>query len=344
MTQQSVERIRESQAAEGSDRRSKAPVFVLGCPRSGTTVLYHMLLSAGGFANYRSESNVFNILVPRFGGMRSAGSRRRLMEAWVRSMLFRVSGLDAAEITARIIADCHNGGDFLRIVMEEIAKNQGVKRWADCTPHHLLSMKEIKRQIPDALFIHIIRDGRDVALSYLKQGWAHPLPWDHGEELGVAALYWKWIVRKGRESGKELGYDYCEVRFEDLVANPHDVLGRLGEFVNHDLDFRRIQQAGIGSVSEPNTSFEAGPDGDFDPVGRWKTRMSTEELVHFEVLAGDLLEELAYPLGSLGKVPSRFRDARLRATYLNLSEMKQWLKAHTPLGRLVRLKRIEIDN
>src|SRR5579864_2019768 len=96
------------QKGQAAIRRSKAPVFVLGCPRSGTTVLYHMLLSAGGFANYRSESNVFNILVPRFGGMRSAGSRRRLMEAWVRSMLFRVSGLDAAEITARIIADCRN--------------------------------------------------------------------------------------------------------------------------------------------------------------------------------------------------------------------------------------------
>jgi hypothetical protein len=50
-------------------RRNDAPVFVVGCPRSGTTVLYHMLLSAGGFAVYRSESNVFNLLVTRFGGM-----------------------------------------------------------------------------------------------------------------------------------------------------------------------------------------------------------------------------------------------------------------------------------
>jgi Sulfotransferase family len=344
MTQQSVERLSQIQVAGRSAHRSKAPVFVLGCPRSGTTVLYHMLLSAGGFANYRSESNVFNILVPRFGGMRSAADRKRLMEAWVRSMLFRVSGLDAAEITARVIADCRNGGDFLRIVMGEIVKKQGVERWADCTPHHLLSMKEIKRQIPDALFIHIIRDGRDVALSYLKQGWAHPLLWDRGEELGVAALYWKWIVGKGRVLGKELGSDYQEVRFEDLIANPQQVLDRLGDFMNHDLDYRRIQQAGIGSVSEPNTSFETGPDGDFDPVGRWKTRMSAEEFAHFEALAGDLLEELGYSLGSLERIRPTFRDARLRATYLNLSEMKQWLKTCTPLGRLVRLKRIEIES
>src|SRR5258708_20945199 len=275
--------------------------------------------------------------------MRLESDRKRLMEVWVRSMLFRVSGLDAADITAKVVADCRNGGDFLRIVMQEVARNQGVERWADCTPHHLLSMKEIKRQIPDALFIHIIRDGRDVVLSYLKQGWVHPLPWDRGEELGVAGLYWKWIVSKGRESGRELGSDYREVRFEDLVANPQVVLGRLGEFVNHDLDFRRIQQAGIGSVSEPNSSFDIEPDGDIAPVGRWKTKMSAQELADFEALAGDLLEELSYPLGSLGAARSTFRDARLRATYLSLSEIKQWLKARTPLGRLVRLKRIQVE-
>src|SRR5581483_10927825 len=58
----------------------KGPVFVLGCPRSGTTVLYHMLLSAGDFAIYRAESNVFSVMVPRFGNLRSERNRRRLMQ------------------------------------------------------------------------------------------------------------------------------------------------------------------------------------------------------------------------------------------------------------------------
>jgi len=342
MTQQAMTGV--SERSQEAGRRKTAPVFVLGCPRSGTTVLYHMLLSAGGFANYRSESNVFNLLVPRFGGMRFAADRRRLMKAWVRSMLFRVSGLDADEISAKIIAECRNGGDFLRIVMEESALHQGVKRWADCTPHHLLSMREIKRQIPDALFIHIIRDGRDVALSYLRQGWAHPLPWDRGEELAVAGLYWKWIVGKGMEAGKHLGADYQEVHFEDLISNPQDTLARLGEFIDHDLDYGRIRAAGIGAVSEPNSSFDVEPDEEFYPIGRWKTKMSAEDLAKFEALAGDLLAELGYPLGAATKSESNLGVTRLQATYLTLSEIKQWLKANTPLGRLVRLKRIEIED
>jgi hypothetical protein len=302
-----------------------------------------MLLSAGGFAVYRSESNVFNLLAPRFGGMRSASHRRDLMDCWVKSMLFRVSGLEAAQIEAKILAECRSGGDFLRLVMEEVARVQGVGRWADCTPEHLLYMQEIKRQIPDALFIHIIRDGRDVALSYIKQGWSYPLPWDRDERLGVAGLYWEWIVRKGREQGRRLGADYREVRFEELVTHPPQTLSRLGEFVEHDLDYDRIQRAGIGSVSEPNTSFAGKSEETFNPVARWKTKMSPKQVAAFEELAGDFLKELGYTLGSESERGTSLRRARLRASYFAMFEAKHWMRANTPLGRFVRLGRIQIE-
>jgi hypothetical protein len=321
--------------------RCNRPVFVLGCPRSGTTVLYHMLLSAGDFAVYRSESNVFNLLAPRFGGMRSASDRRRLMRCWLRSLLFRVSGLDAAQIEAKINAECHCAGDFLRIVMGEVARVQKVRRWADCTPEHLLYMEHIKRQIPDALFIHIIRDGRDVALSYIKQGWAHTLPWDGDERLAFAGLYWEWMVRKGREQGKSLGQDYQEVRFEELVANPHQTLSQLGKFVEHDLDYERIRRAGIGSVSQPNSSFAGESEESFNPVARWKTKLSSEQKTAFESLVGDFLRQLEYPVESESR--RNLRAVRLRTTYLPLFGGKLWLRDNTVMGRFVRLERLGIE-
>lgn len=327
----------------GASCRKTAPVFVLGCPRSGTTLLYHMLLSAGGFAVYRSESNVFNLLVPRFRGMRSAADRQELLDVWLRSKLFRVSGLDAREISAKIMAECHGGGDFLRILMQEVARQQGVGRWADCTPEHLLHMEEIKRQIPDALFIHIIRDGRDVALSYAKQGWSHPLPWDRHDRVGVAGLYWEWLVRQGREQGQRIGADYQEVRFEELIANPQETLSRLGLFINHDLDYDRIRCAGIGSVSKPNSSFAGQSEGTFNPVARWKTKMSPKQIADFEGLVGDSLLELGYGPLSEVKQGKSFRAARMRETYLAIFEVKHWIRANTPLGRFVDLERIEIE-
>ena len=337
------EKKRDVESASGVSDRKTAPVFVLGCPRSGTTVLYHMLLSAGNFAVYRAESNVFNLLVPRFRGMRSSADRKELLDVWLRSKLFRVSGLDADEISARIMRDCSSGGDFLRILMQEMARQQAVARWADCTPEHLLYMKQIKREIPDALFIHIIRDGRDVALSYAKQGWSYPLPWDRHDRLGVAGLYWEWLVDKGREQGKRLGADYQEVRFEELVARPQETLARLGSFIDHDLDYERIQRAGIGSVSEPNSSFLGESNGTFNPVARWKTKMSAEQIAFFEQLVGDCLLKLGYSLLSEVKRETSLRAARMRATYLAMFEAKHWMRSNTPLGRFVDLERIEMD-
>jgi hypothetical protein len=273
--------------------------------------------------------------------MRTVVDRTRLMNSWLNSLLFRVSGLDGPVIRAKVIDQCGNEGEFLRTVMEEISRCQGVSRWADCTPEHLLYMRRIKRQIPDARFIHIIRDGRDVALSYLRQGWSYPLPWDKNEQLAVAALYWNWIVGKGRGEGVRLGADYEEARFEDLVTHPAETLGRIGEFIGHDLDYATIQRNGVGSVSEPNSSFEIGTET-FAPVGRWRSMMSSAQVADFEDIAGDRLRELGYPLASSSQRTS-IRASRLRATYLTLFPLKQWLKAYTPLGRRVKLGRIKIE-
>jgi hypothetical protein len=299
-----------------------------------------MLLSAGNFAVYRAESNVFSVLQPHFGNLRSESNRRQLLRLWLKSRQFRDSGLDAEAISAIIMRDCHSAGDFLRIVMEETARLQNVDRWADCTPDHLLYMPEIKRQIPNALVVHIIRDGRDVALSYVQQGWAYPFPWDRKEHLSVAGLFWEWIVSRGRQYGRALKSDYYELHYEDLVEKPHQTLHALGEFVGQELDYDKIQQAGIGSVSAPNTSFSSDSDGAFNPVRRWEKKMNSQQLADFESLTGDFLRELGYPLSSIPR--HDFRSMRLRSTYLAGFTLRHWLKSRTPLGRFSKLERMEI--
>src|SRR5271154_6231024 len=141
-----------------SGARSKAPVFVLGCGRSGTKFLYHTLLSAGGFAVYHAESNAFNLLGLRFGDLANRDNRRQLLDEYFKSKLFRRTGLDRIDIERRVMEDCSNAGDFLRIVMEAVSRKQGVERWAECTPLHLLYLPLIKKVIPEALVVHIIRD------------------------------------------------------------------------------------------------------------------------------------------------------------------------------------------
>ena len=317
--------------------RNKAPVFVLGCPRSGTTLLYHMLLSAGNFVVYRAESQVFNLLEPRFGDLRVPHHRRKLLAAWKNSSLFTKTGLEASQIEPEVMANCENAGDFLRIVMEAMARKQGVERWADSTPDHLLAVPRIKETIPNALVIHIIRDGRDVALSLEKQHWIHPFPWDHGKELLTAAAYWEWIVNQGRAHGRALGQDYKEVRYEDLVADPRSTLAEVGQFIGQELDYDQIRRVGIGSVSRPNSSFEGDKiAGGFHPVARWKKSLSKQQLRQVEGLIGQTLDDLGYPRQTTR--PSERRPAdlnRMRNLYHTYFRAKLAIKTKTPLGRLV---------
>lgn len=314
-------------------QRSKAPVFVLGCPRSGTTLLYYMILSSGNFAVYREESHVFNEIVPKFGNLASRKSREKLMKLWLESMLFKKTGLDAGAIEKKILEECHSGGDFLRIVMEETARKQNVERWADTTPEHLLFIPEIKKAFPEALIIHSIRDGRDVALSMDKLNWLRPYRWDKQNSLMVHGLYWEWIVRHGRNDGQRFGGDYMEIRFEDLMTHPTETLASIGNFIEHDLDYEKIRKVGLGSVNSPNTSFRGEVSGgQFSPIGRWKQSFSPQQIEMFEGMVGPFLQELGYPLATHA---SRSMDlAARRMLYQSDFGLRLALKSKTPLGRI----------
>lgn len=314
----------------------KAPVFIVGCPRSGTSFLYHLLLSAGGFAEFHTQMNVYDVLEPIYGDLGVLNHRKAAIQEWLRSKGFAVSGLDAGEIEATILAECRGASDFLRIIMEAVASKQGVDRWIDSTPTNIPHMLRIHRDFPEAQFVHIIRDPRDVALSLDKRAWSRPLPWDKKKSLVAAGLYWKWIVRKGRKLGAMIGAQYIEVRYEDLVERPREALDVLGAFLQQDLDYERIQREGIGSVKKPLTSFKEDlSQGRFTPVGRWREKFPPDQLRQFEALVGQYMEELGYAVSKEMQSNHSLATARKRAMYATYYECKQWAKIHTPLSRLM---------
>jgi Histidine phosphatase superfamily (branch 1) len=107
---------RARQTAEVVRRRVKAP---------------HMLLSSGNSAVYRMESMIFTLFEPRFRPLSKPRNKRKMLDAWYETRLYGRSGLEPSEIEPRIMAECQNGGDFLRIVMEQMCRKDGVERWAE---------------------------------------------------------------------------------------------------------------------------------------------------------------------------------------------------------------------
>ena len=164
--------------------------------------------------------------------------------------------------------------------------------------------------------------------------------------LLAAGLYWEWIVRLGRAHGRQLGGRYIEVRYEDLVERPESALKTIGEFLHHELDYTHIQETSVGSVKKPLTSFKEDlREGQFTPVGRWKEKFPAEQLTQFEQLIGRYLQELGYTLSDPENASAdSFALRKMRWTYRNFYEFKQWAKVNTPLSRwMVSYSDILID-
>jgi len=328
-----------------NSERSRGPVFVMGCHRSGTNFLYDTLLSAGGFAVYRGYLPVYKILIPRFGDPRNPAKRAKIVAAFLRSKGFARTGLQAADLSSKLLEHFHTGGDFLRIVMGEVAAHQGVERWAVYDPDSVLHVPRIKDDIPDARFVHIVRDGRDVALSLAKMGGFRPFPWSRQSRgLPETALYWQWMVRAGRQHGRKIASDYLEIHYEDLVTQPRPTLATLSEFLHHDLNYERIQSAQLGSLRESNSSFvDENPASRDCPLNRWKEKLSTSEISALEALIGPSLDEFGYPLRTTAEQRDlTVRERFLAAAYPRFLNTKLWLKLNTPLGRFANLSALEL--
>ncbi|MFC1831211.1 sulfotransferase [Thermodesulfobacteriota bacterium] len=308
---------------------STAPVFIVGSPRSGTTLTYHLLLASGGFAIYRAEAEFYNTLGPLFGNFRTLELRKEFLEQWYQSELFKRSGLNIQDIEKSILESCDSPGACQKVFMDAIVERQGARRWADTTPINCLFIDRIQCDFPKAFIVHMIRDGRDVAMSLAKQRWIKPLPWHRKEEYLPAGAYWQWCVGRAQKWAKRLGNRYLEVRFEDLISDRDACLDRLFAFLGEAYDRERIDQNMLGSISRPNTSFlQDDASSSFSPLNRWR-QLPEENQRQLESFLGSVLDDLHYP--------RQFGEGRsfgfAQRMYSWRFELRQRLKSQSWLAR-----------
>ena len=135
--------------------------------------------------------------------------------------------LDPEEVERRMADhDPLTAGDAARSFYEAYAAQEGKPRWGDKSPPYTWKARRIQRALPEAHFIHLIRDGRDVALSLSE------VSWGPGDVQAAAA---KWVEELGsarRRAQRLRPGTYMEVRYEDLVADPEPLLRRIADFVD----------------------------------------------------------------------------------------------------------------
>jgi Sulfotransferase family len=272
-------------------------LFVVGCPRSGTTLLQRMLDSHPLLAVV-NDAHFIHRGPRRLDRFVDPILTDEIVDRVTRYHAFDRLGLRAAQVSAAA-ARSRTYAAFVGALYDEFAANHGKVLAGDKTPHYVRYLPFLRRLFPASSTVHIVRDGRDVALSMLD--WARPglgpgrFPLWQSEPLGVAALSWRWHVTTGVRDGHScFGARYHEVLYERLVDDPDTELQTLSELLE-------IPYAGeMLAYHEGKTRSAQGLSAKsawLPPVAGlrdWRRQMAERDVEIFEALAGDVLSSFGY--------------------------------------------------
>jgi hypothetical protein len=283
--------------------------FVVASPRSGTTLL-RMMLDAHPQVAVPFETHFVPELIAAVGAGAGPDDALAVITEHRRWGDF---GLDRDALLERLRAhDRLAPGDAVRDFYLAYAATQGKPRWGDKTPEYLEFMGQISKAVGEARFVHVIRDGRDVALSRIR--WRQKRS---GKTPPVRrmARRWKEAITVARKEARKVPH-YMEIRYEDLVSEPEPALRRICEFAALDydpamLDYHENAAERMAEIDRtlPGTDDRVELDAsqrlakhematrppERERIHAWRRDMSEEDQADFEAVAGRLLDDLGYP-------------------------------------------------
>ena len=279
-----------------------APFFIVGNDRSGTTML-RLVLDAGPEVAIPPES----MILTDYGAVWEAGelgdpetAQRFLDEIWwhPKIALWRLSG-PPPELPPGLSHE-----QAYRFVVEApfraYAAQAGKPRWGDKTPHYVHHIDALLAVWPQARFVILVRDGRDVALSVKRMPFGPNNAW-------AAAQWWARGIRVGHRAQAEHPEQVLTVRYEDLVAAPAEVAPEICAFVGLQftpamLAIDRADRTKI--VADQKGWFPTLFDGIHTSAsGRWQAEMPARDQWLFAALAGDELMACGYVPGPAARLP-----------------------------------------
>ncbi len=262
------------------------PFFIVGSARSGTTLL-RLMLNAHPEVAIPPESRFITELwtghdeveVDPLLSELEANKRFQTWELPIATVKRELDGRSSARYV-----------EVMEAAYTAFSRAHGKRRWGDKTPRYVRHISLLASLWPDARFIHLIRDGRNVALSYAD------VPFGP-KNVARAAQLWSGRVQAGLRDGRPLGKRYLEINYEDLVEDPKGEIGDLCEFLDLDFDNAMLNYTeGLGEVVlsrgtiyNPNVKQPPNPR-----LRSWEQSMPKDHVEIFEAVAGDVLSELGY--------------------------------------------------
>jgi hypothetical protein len=262
------------------------PVVVLGVSRSGTTLLKAML-DAHSRLSIPSES----YFIPQLWDRHGAHPRRdAFVEDLKRLAKIREWGVDPEQVRRRL-PERPAFPEAVQAIYRVYAEGRGKPRFGDKTPLYMQHLDVLERAFPDARYVHIVRDGRDAALSLLSMTRRPRFNLTRPRGVGDFACAWRREIRAARRFGRSR--PYLELRYEELVAEPEERLREVAAFLGLEyepgmLEYHRREDPAL-YADHPRLAQPPVRD-----ARSWRQELAPEDARLFEAIAGDLLAELGY--------------------------------------------------
>lgn len=274
-------------------RNKKPPIFIVGCSRSGTTLL-QSLLDAHPSIAIPPESQIyyrFGETFSYYGDLSVSRNRRQFIQDLVQDAYIMKWGMDFSIDEVERAASAFTREAIVEALFQLYMNEKDAKRWGDKTPEHIRYLPMIREDFPDAHFVHLVRDGRDVAEAFRRMIFG-PV-----SALGLGDTWCREVMHWHEFQEEEGGEGMMEVRYENLVSSPKRVLEEILAFIDEPFvdTTRRYSDSEVINLtgSEPwHSSLQQGITT--DKVGIYRERLSERDIEIFEYVAGSALEAYEY--------------------------------------------------
>jgi hypothetical protein len=272
-------------------------VFFVGCPRSGTTLLGRIGDAHPELAVIHETRWIADWFEKRVGLTAEGYVTAELLQRLREHPRFAKLGLDEGRLERLLDRDGPVGyAEFTTSLFDLYGELRRKRLVGDKTPRYVRSLETLSGLWPNAKFVHLIRDGRDVCLSVRewRKGAVNFSTWAE-DPVSTTALWWEWQVRLGREAASALGRArYHELRYESLVADPEPECAALCEFLGLSYDPAMLQFHEGRTRDDPRLDAKKAWRPVTQGLRTWKSELPAADIARFEAAAGALLDELGY--------------------------------------------------